>query len=266
MTAISIRELIAWGLDENPYRAVAWPREALWAKVDEARAAVESREPYNSGFAELATPEGLRPLLDQQANRPDLHHEMQGLTWRLGLIDLAQLIAFQRRITPDQQPVPQPRDWAALIHLTFAPPRPIVFTITSNSTRPTIHTENPDLSIRLESTGIHLHGGSPFFEVARYRERYFLRDGYHRAYRLLRAGVPHVPAVIVEAASLTELGAIGDRFFDEANLLSARPPRLADFADHKLIIEYTRPPLRKSIHLHIEETFEPINESQGEQS
>jgi hypothetical protein len=268
MMTAPVRELAAWGLDENACRTASWTAEALWARVDQARALVDSRELYAATCAELAIPESLRRLLDLQLNRPDLHRDVRGLTWRLGLVSLTQLLAFQRRVRPQPQAIPEAGDWAALIELCFDQPRPIEFSLNSHPTHPTIHSENPDLSIRLESSGIYLYGGSPFFEVARYRERYFLRDGYHRAYRLLRGGVDQVPAVIVEATSLAEVGAIGDRFFDEAQMFSAHPPRVADFADERLTLEYPCPPLRKAIRIHIEETFTPIHEpseSQGEQ-
>jgi hypothetical protein len=41
--------------------------------------------------------------------------------------------------------------------------------------------------------------GASYIQVARYQGRSFLRDGYHRAVGLLRAGVSQVPAVVIDA-------------------------------------------------------------------
>jgi len=106
-------------------------------------------------------------------------------------------------------------------------------------------------------TPISLHGGSPFFEVAEYRGRWFLRDGYHRAYTLLRANVFHLPAVIIYARTLAELGPIGQWFFAEEVLFGPTPPRIIDFLDDQLTIEYTRRRMLKTIRVTMEESFAP---------
>ena len=95
-----------------------------------------------------------------------------------------------------------------------------------------------------------VHAGSPFFEVALYRDRWFLRDGYHRAYALLKAGIFKLPAVIVQARTRAELGAVQPWFFSEETLLfvlsTAR--HLADFLNDALTLDYDRPssPSRQS--------------------
>jgi hypothetical protein len=104
------------------------------------------------------------------------------------------------------------------------------------------------------SNPIAIHSGSPFFEVAQYRDRWFLRDGYHRAFRCLQAQVFHLPAIIVKARTLEELGAVHPWFFPEEVLLSAAP-RVIDFLDGALVIEYHRSPLIKTLRITVEETY-----------
>jgi hypothetical protein len=119
---------------------------------------------------------------------------------------------------------------------------------------------NPNLQLRISddaSSPIAVHAGSPFFEVAQYRERWFLRDGYHRAYSLLQAGVFRVPAVIVQARTLEELGAMRPWFFPEEVLFSPTPPRVTDFLDDELVLEYDRIPLIKTLRVAVEEAFVP---------
>jgi hypothetical protein len=101
-----------------------------------------------------------------------------------------------------------------------------------------------------------LHGGSPFFEVGEFRGRWFLRDGYHRAYHLLRAGVSTMVAVLVRARSLEELGANKPWFFSEEVLFSQRAPRVTDFLSDDLTVTYARPRLTRTIRIRIEESFD----------
>ena len=84
-----------------------------------------------------------------------------------------------------------------------------------------------------------------------------MRDGYHRAYALLCAGVFRVPAVVVEARTLEELGAGQPWFFAEETLLSRAPPRVLDFLNDRLVLTYDRPELLKTLRVTIEESFAP---------
>jgi len=117
------------------------------------------------------------------------------------------------------------------------------------------------------SAPLAVHAGSPFFEVAEYAGRWFLRDGYHRAYNLLRAGVFFLPAVIVQARTLEELGAVLPQFFSELILLSDHPPFVSDFLDEALTIQYDRPQTIKTLRIIMEESIAPrhANERSGEQ-
>jgi hypothetical protein len=105
-----------------------------------------------------------------------------------------------------------------------------------------------------------LYGGSPFFEVAELRGRWFLRDGYHRAYRLLQAGVHRVPAVVIHARTIGELGATEPWFFSEEQLFSDRPPCVMDFLDENMVLRYERTALRKVIRIRVEESLQAFDE------
>ena len=129
-------------------------------------------------------------------------------------------------------------------------------TLTLRSPNPNLHlrpTQNPQFPLEV-------HAGSPFFEVAFYRNRWFLRDGYHRAHSLLCAGVFLMPAALVYARTLEELGANGPRFFSEETLLSARPPMVTDFLDPALTLEYTRPATVTTLRITWEENIAPAGD------
>jgi hypothetical protein len=130
-----------------------------------------------------------------------------------------------------------------------------------------LRSENPNLHVRHTgnpASPISIEAGGPFFEVACFQNRWFLRDGYHRAYSLLRAGIFAVPAVIVEAKNIVELGAAQPWFFSEEVLFSKAPPRVLDFLDDDLVFGYDRPSLIKTIRITVEETLTPAAPS-GEQ-
>jgi hypothetical protein len=187
---------------------------------------------------------------------------MAGLEWSLGVVDLRLLLSFQRRLVLSaavfQVPLCVADDWTALVDLCFGPPKPAVYDLVRGEKTILLQSGNPDLHLRFSTdpaNPITVQGGSPFFEVAQYRGRWFLRDGYHRAYALLRARIFHLPAVIVEARSLEELGAVHPWFFIEEVLFSSAPPRVIDFLDDALVLEYDRTPLMKTLRLTMEEIF-----------
>jgi hypothetical protein len=269
---VRILELAAWGMDEYQFR----PPTLDAAEMVIARKAVAQRKPYEvkNALCEQET-RCLCDALDLQLARTDLHEEMLGLDWSLGVVDLRRLLAFQRRLSfnpvPPAAQAPSQEDWAGLIKLAFPPPRPVVYDISRDTAGRTLtlQSSNPNLHLRMttdRSAPLTVHPGGPFLEVGLYKERWFLRDGYHRAYILLQAGVLLVPAVIVRARTLQELGAVEPWFFPESILLSAHPPTVCDFLDSALTLDYVRPPIIKTLRITMEETIShaPSNGTSGE--
>jgi hypothetical protein len=267
-------ELAAWDFDYYEFRPEAFDRN----KLVKARGLVGQRQSFRDASA-LRVDETilLRDTLERQLSRSDLQAEMHGLDWYLGMVDLRCLLAFQRRLsfnpTLPSMPVPRQDDWESLMDIAFAPPNPVSCDIVHNadSNSVILRSNNPNLHLRVSqdpSELIVVHAGSPFVEVACYANRWFLRDGYHRAYTLLCSGISLLPAVIVNAKSLEELGAVKTRFFSEAILLADHPPFVTDFLDDALTIEYDRPPTIKTLRLTIEEiiTTAISTEISGEQA
>ncbi|MGA2251152.1 MAG: hypothetical protein ABSG47_11250 [Terracidiphilus sp.] len=206
----------------------------------------------------------LRDTLDAQLSREDLQAEMRGLDWSLGVVDLRLLLAFQRRLSFDStlpaMTVPSQCDWGDLSEIAFASPNPVACDVIHDREKNALilQSSNPNVQLRVTqdpAAPVALYAGSPFFEVAQYAGRWFLRDGYHRAYNLLRAGICRLPAVIVHARNLEELGAVQPQFFPEAILLSEHPPFVTDFLHEALTIEYDRHPIIKTLRITMEESF-----------
>ena len=275
MHHVSVRELIGWDLDPNEFRPALIAQSA---RIASARALVANRPGFQaSNPVARESPLAIGALLKEHLLREDLHREMEGLEWSAGVVNLRHLLAFQRRLLFDPE-YPQPAapisdDWPALTALAFGPPRSTAFTtVASSSTKMVLRSANPNIQLRPAANGapgpLECYGGSPFFEVAEYRGRWFLRDGYHRAESLLRSGTTHVPAVIIRARTLAELGPIGPWFFSEEILFGPHPPYVSDFLDVQLTQQYTRPRMHKTVHVTIEESFGPATSSKitGEQT
>ncbi len=271
--AIHTVELAAWDFDCYDFR----PRLLDSRKIGQARERVLRRHPDLSSPA-LCEEEIQLVLcnLDLHRVRPDLHAEMLGLEWSLGVVDLRRLLAFQRRLSFNASmpamTVPAQEDWNGLVDIAFPPSRPVPYDLVHDelSSTVTLQSTNPNVHLRVTgspSAPLAVHAGSPFFEVAEYAGRWFLRDGYHRAYNLLRAGVFFLPAVIVQARTLEELGAVLPQFFSELILLSDHPPFVSDFLDEALTIQYDRPQTIKTLRIIMEESIAPrhANERSGEQ-
>jgi hypothetical protein len=253
-----VRELAGWGLDADEYRPAIYRGSPA-----SARCLVAAMNSFEVRSALVKSDDcGLQERLRDQALRGDFRVEMAGLDWFLDVVDLRLLLAFQRRIVLDpevqESPIPDGDDWDGLMNLSFGEPKPLTCDATWTESSVLLRSANPNMQFRITddtSSPIAIDPGSPFFEVAQYRDRWFLRDGYHRAFRCLRAGVFYLPAVIVRARTLEELGAVRRWFFPEAILLSSTPPRIVDFLDDRLVIEYNRPALIKTLRLTWEETY-----------
>jgi len=254
---VRVRELAGWSLNEEEYRLEVPDR----GRLDHARALVSDRAPFEVKSALCEINDCTRDKFAAQESRTDLNTEMLGLDWFLGVVDLRHLVAFQRRTVLDQDApessAPAADDWDALMDLCFGSPKPVVCEITQSEASIVFRSSNPNLHFRVtqdNSNPIAIHTGRPFFDVAQYRGRWFLRDGYHRAFRCLKAGISRLPAVIVRARTLEELEAVRPWLFPQEVHFSPSPPRVVDFLDDALVIEYNRSPLIKTLRITMEET------------
>jgi hypothetical protein len=284
---VDVHELIAWGLDEYPYRdsAVRLRREGFVKQMERAQERLAERERH-AGCTALLEEESkaIHHLFAECMQRCDLQAEYEGFDWMPGVVDLHRLLAFQRRLVFDPRrpisPTPGRDDWPQLISLTVGSQRDTEHHIVRNSSAAgsldiSLRSKNPDLQMRLSRNAgegcyslLSLYGGSPFLEAAEFCGRWFLRDGYHRAYRLLQAGVHRVPAVVIFTRTIGELGATEPWFFGEEQLFSERPPRVTDFLEEDLVLRYERTAFRKVIRIRVEESlqaFDETDEVQGEE-
>lgn len=208
---LEIRELAAWGFDEPVDRGSLTP-EQIQNAACHARRTLTRREPHQAESPiSVQQSRHLANLLATRKNVVAESGQFDGLAWELAVVDLRHLIAFQRRVgfaDEDRFCIKYGTTFHQLLNLALP---------------------------------IHAPSRSPYMEVASYGGRWFLRDGYHRSFRLLKQGLSLVPAVEVHAETLAQMGAVGSQFFSEEVLFSKRPPMVTDFLDDAITLRYLRP-------------------------
>lgn len=87
-------------------------------------------------------------------------------------------------------------------------------------------TQGPDEGLQVSFT---IQAKTNLVQVVHYGDRYILKNGYHRAYRLMKNGVDRVPALVREGDQFADTGGMNGNFFGEDLVMGSRPPLMADF-------------------------------------
>jgi hypothetical protein len=141
-------------------------------------------------------------------------------------------------------------DFVALIELTLPLPMPgqipVVFDDVKNAW--ILSSPNPNLRVAghfhsqvapgVMGFGFAVSLQKSYLQVAGLQGRYFLRDGYHRAYGLLAAGIRNVPALVKECQSFEQVG-LPQGLLPQAAYLGDRPPLLPDYLDNQVAADTT---------------------------
>ena len=85
-----------------------------------------------------------------------------------------------------------------------------------------------------------------YLQVAGLGGRYFLRDGYHRAYGLLALGITKVPALAKDFATFEEV-ALPQGLLPQNTYLGDRPPLLTDYLNDDVSVDTLLPITQKMI-------------------
>jgi len=183
--------------------------------------------------AALRASQGAKPMFDNG--------------WELAVIgDLRRVVAAQPTVFVDEivgyDAGVAPDDLAAIAPLTLplSPPNaqlPAHF----DEDNQTWNISSPSPNLRITGTfagevkpdvvgfGFLLEILTSFVSVAEFRDRYILRDGYHRTYGLIAAGLFRVPAFVRRFGEDDFLFRSG--MLPEAIYGGERPPTLADYHD-----------------------------------
>jgi hypothetical protein len=185
--------------------------------------------------------------------------------WSIRLVHLDRVVAFQPTVFTDsaQDRVEgvEANDLAAIaaVTLPIAPPSDLAPGMNEPQKTWTLVSANPNLKVighfagPIQGTPVGSVGlgwivtiTSSFLQVARFQGRFLLRDGYHRAFGLLKGGITRVPAFVRDFTTFAELGVPVGMLEQEA-YLGERPPRLVDYLDDEVAETVELPAVQKMV-------------------
>lgn len=271
----SHRALTGWLSDQEGCQTVLGRTPSPTDSLDMIREKLRARR------SAVATRDVFRPsdpivesdpvALGSLRERPDLKASFAGMGWRPAMVDLRSVLSVQKSIRVsglDDRMAGLGQGTADLVEfclLTKRPAEPGRGFIDVDGRGMTIASPNPNLrvaGIQMADIQAQTDPNSPalpmrglvvlvtlmasYLQVAKYNDRFFLRDGYHRAAGLIRAGVTVVPCVFIEARSYEEVTP-SPHLFSYETMFSDRPPRLVDFWDAEVADDVSRPAVRKVI-------------------
>jgi hypothetical protein len=165
--------------------------------------------------------------------------------WAVGIANLSRVCAVQPTIATDdatQRAAEVDVDdllSIAAVTLPIGSGTPVRVAYNGDKKAWVFSSANPNLRIlgemQGEAQGARIFGfgvGAPssFMQVASYNGRLLLRDGYHRAYGLLRRGIIHAPVFVREFERFEDLR-LPMGMLPQDSYLGMRPPTLADYLD-----------------------------------
>ncbi len=263
------RFLLAWLPDPAAVLAVLGrpPRPgddtaSAMAVVERTRAARRCRPAYSGGDPRVPAPEAaLRAIAD----RADIQAAFATMRWEPAWVDLTSVLSVQQLVRLSglgERVGAANADPAGLVDLVMPSGGPQQITASTDGDGKAVTISSPNPNLRVVGSGlgevepepgkkqlavsILIGGAASYLQVAEYRGRYFLRDGYHRAVGLLRRGITVIPCVFVFPRSLQELTP-NNGLFAEDVLFDERPPAVADFLDASVTFTIRRPSPRKFI-------------------
>ncbi len=222
-----------------------------------ARAAVAERPPF------VAPREVDAPLptdLEHHIALLRAHPESGNTVAAMGeprIVDLAAIVGAQKQIVigeaTDRVHGLGGDDLLAIARLTLPLPKrePIAWSFDRERNAFVLSSPNPNLrvvghfnstvggevpGVVFDSFGFAVSYQRSYLQVAIIEGRYVLRDGYHRAYGLLRAGIRHVPAFVRRYASWDE-ASLPSGLLPKDACLGARPPMLTDYLNDAVAID-----------------------------
>jgi hypothetical protein len=223
----------------------------------------------------------VRPILEPEAlleiekvmNRPDCKQMFPDGTWNASLLELSGIIPFQPNVdlayasTLAEESF-NSADLLSAVKMCFPYGKPSTLAVSVDQPQKAITVSgiNPSLQVvgfhcgQQDAQGpfvisLYISAGPNLVQATRYRGRYFLTNGYHRAYRLMRAGFTHIPCLIVNANNIAETGALAPGFFPESLLMAPRPPLFTDFTDEVLAITVPTHAAKKVVRIRPDEYF-----------
>lgn len=249
------------------------PQEDLTSvsqKILTCKASLEARSVYVPKNPVIDV--GVDPMLQAIKESPEIRAAFAGHSWYPAMVNLHDVIAFQKIISVEgleARVTSAGRSKEQLLELCLPTNQPLPLTaalVDPDGKGFTISSHNPNLritagqgeaevspgpglpAVRMQALMFFASLGASYVQVAHYKGRYFIRDGYHRGAGLLREGINVVPCILIDAKNFDEV-VMGQpqAFLPYEILFGERPPRLADFWDDDVAHTIFRPAVRKIV-------------------
>ncbi len=242
------------------------------------RTAAHADRANPSGEMAVTTCDVKHAKLQKVAERPEVQAHFHGFTWRPTVVDLRKVLSFQKLVNVDglDSRVGQatPANLDELIEVCLPSQQAVAPTgaltdadgkgFTISSLNPNLRIAGAQLSdamvspapglptVKMQAVTLFVSMGTSYVQVIRYRDRCFVRDGYHRAAALIRRGIYEVPCIFIEAQRFEDLSCPPGSFPYEV-LYSSRPPFLTDFWAKGVAADATQLSIRKVVRIRGEE-------------
>jgi len=230
------------------------------ARIDAAHAAVGARP---AGFSQEVLIEDLPDDLDGYVDelRAGAGQTFFDEGWAIGVADLNRVCAIQPVVFEDgftRCSGAREGDLLGLARITLPATATEQFQVNADAGRPVVvvWSTNPNLRVLGQFATPALTGQQPavgfnvgvmpsMVQVVRVRDRYVLRDGYHRAVGLVRAGITRAPVFVWDNTVREQPLPTGMLPADA--YLGPRPPVLRDYLDDSVAQTVELPFARKGI-------------------
>jgi len=265
------RALIGWLEEEEAARWLSGnefqpARDPLHRELARrAKACVDARAPFRPGPLPCTPLAGaVEHHLGLLRTHPESAHPIAQLGEPM-LVDLAGVVAAQKQIlvadAQERVRAAVGADELGLARITLPLPRrePISWTFDAQRNAFIVTSPNPNLRVSghfnstvggevpgivFDGFGFALSYQRSYLQVAVIGHRAVLRDGYHRCYGLLKAGISKVPAFVKRYANWSE-AAMPAGLLPEAVCLGERPPLLRDYLDDTVAMDRWIPATRR---------------------
>jgi len=210
---------------------------------------------------------------------PLFQEHLTGISdWQFAMIDVEKLISYQTSLNMEfiedlKKRVPQPSDLDTLLRFCLPSRKeqilePVLVNFNPQTNTYSVITDNLDFRILgnvngedpmtgRKFVGFGFGGGLRQMSVAEHKGRYFLKNGYHRAFALALAGHRRIPVILVHAPSYELTGANRPGFFPVDTLMGNKPPMVADFGN-KAAVDVVRLKLKLIVTVHGEVQAIPV--------
>jgi hypothetical protein len=199
--------------------------------------------------------------------------------WRFALVELEKLHAIQTQLNSEYvdsliATAPSATDLDATVRFCL-PTREekggkveLATSLNPNTNTISIVTDNLDFRVagnvegQDPKTGTRFYGfgvgaGLPHLSVANCKGRYFIRNGYHRAYALLRKGHKFLPCLLVNMDRIEDIGFWGPAYLPLKLVLSDKSPIISDYGA-EVSVRIPRRRLKMLLSIHAELHAVPV--------